>query len=194
MVKRKTLRLALALLLALCLNMAGDRGAGARAEGDLDGDGSPETYSLTGHRLTVEEGGRILWRSGRDWRVDGFALGDIDNDGTGELLLSLWKTGSYGALKPFWHTGEDVSYKNHLFVFRLAEDTLRPKWCSSDLPRPIVSFSVRDQDGDGLNELITEEGEYRKVRGERYELDTGKPVRTAVWQWEGWGFYGVEME
>lgn len=192
---QRILKIALSAALSACLLvMAGDTVSGVRAAGDLDGDGNPETYALIGHSLTVREGGRILWRSDRDWRVEGFALGDVDNDGTRELALSLWKTGSFGALKPFWYTGEDTSYKNHLFVFRLTGDTLHPVWCSSDLPCPIVSFSIGDTDGDGLNELITEEGAYRRVEGERYELDTGELARTTVWQWEGWGFYREEPD
>jgi hypothetical protein len=190
MVSQRILKIALLAVLSACLLvMAGDTVSGVRATGDLDGDGNPEAYALIGHRLTVREGSRILWRSDPDWRVDSFALGDVDNDGTRELVLSLWKTGSFGALKPFWHEGEDTSYKNHLFVFQLREDTVHPAWCSSDLARPIVSFAVRDTDGDGLNEHITGEGEYRRVEGERYALDTDSPTRTTVWQWEEWGFY-----
>jgi hypothetical protein len=181
--------LALIALLAVCLFTAGARGAIAYRAGDIDGDGAREAYTLARHRLTVREGGRVLWRTDSDWRVEAFALGDIDHDGDDELVLTLWKKGSYGKLKPFWHTGEDISYKNHLFVYRLTEDGFRPVWCSSDLARPIVSFSIMDADGDGRSELVTEEGAYRQVAGERYALDTGKPTRTTVWQWEGWGFY-----
>lgn len=176
--------------LAVCLMLltAGDSGSGAYAVGDLDGDGVPEAYSLAGPRLTVTEGRRVLWRSDRKWRVDSFALGDINNDGTDELALSLWKTGSFGTHRPFWHTGGDTSYKNHLFVFQLREDTVHPVWCSSDLSRPIVSFAIRDADGDGRNELATEEGQYRRVAGERYALDRSLPATTTLWQWERWGF------
>lgn len=176
------------LLAAGLFVLAGDSVSAVRAVGDLDGDGAPEAYSLAGGRLTVTEGRRILWRSDRDWRVDGFVLGDIDNDGAGELTLSLWKTGSFGTIKPFWHTGEDASYKHHLFVFRLREDTFRSVWCSSDLAHPIVSFAIRDVDGDGLNELVTREGRYRKVSGEGYALDPAQPSRTTVWRWDRWGF------
>lgn len=178
----------MALLLAVCLLFLAAGDSGSAVSADLDGDEDPEAYSLAGHRLTVTEGRQVLWCSDRDWRVDGFALGDVDNDGADELTLSLWKTGSFGALRPFWHTGEDASYKNHLFVFRLREDTFRSVWCSSDLTHPIVSFAIRDVDGDGLNELVTEEGHYRKVKGERYALDPGGPSRTTLWQWDQWGF------
>jgi len=43
-------------------------------------------------------------------------------------------------------------------------------------------------EGNGLNELVVQEGQYRKVDGERYALDSKAPVRTTVWQWEEWGF------
>lgn len=156
--------------------------------GDLDGDGDAERYLLTGHRLTVREGEAMLWQSPPEWRVDGFSLGDVENDGAADLVMSLWKKGSFGPVRPFWEDREDRSYKNHLFVYRLTGDALRPVWCSSDLDRPIVSFVIRDADSNGLNELVVEEGEYRRTFGERYALDRKAPARTTVWRWDGWGF------
>lgn len=158
------------------------------AEGDLNGDGIAEEYHLAQHCLIVRQGGQELWRSPSDWHIDSFALGDVDNDGTLNLVMTLWKTGSFGEAKPLWLTGEDTSYKNHLFVFKLQGNTFKSVWCSSDLDCPIVSFTIRDVDGDGLNELVVEEGRYRQVAKERYALDTKALVRTTVWQWEEWGF------
>ncbi|PKM79612.1 MAG: hypothetical protein CVU89_17350 [Firmicutes bacterium HGW-Firmicutes-14] len=158
-----------------------------RAVGDLDGDGMTEEYILADHRLTVREGDKYLWQSPGDWRIDNFALGDVDNDGTVNLVMTLWKTGSFGSVKPFWQTAEDTSYKNHLFVYRLKNKAMKQVWCSSDLDRPIVSFTIRDVDGDGQS-LVVEEGKYRKISGERYALDKKAPVRTTVWRWDEWGF------
>lgn len=158
------------------------------AVGDLDGDGITEEYSLVDHCLTVREGEQDLWRSPRDWRVDNFALGDADNDGTINLVIILWKKGSFGSVKPFWLTREDVDYKNHLFVYRLKNKTMKQVWCSSDLDRPIISLTIRDYEGDGLNELVVEEGQYRKIDEEHYALDTNALVRTTVWRWDEWGF------
>ena len=166
----------------------GGPGCQIHAAGDLDGDEITEDYSLVDHCLTVREGEEDLWQSPRDWCVDNVALGDADNDGTINMVLTLWKEGSFGSVKPFWLTGEDVGYKNHLFVYGLKNKAMKQVWCSSDLDRPIISLTIRDWDGDGLNELVVEEGQYRKIDGDHYILDTNALVRTTVWRWDEWGF------
>ncbi len=132
------------------------------AEGDLDSDGIREEYILDRQTLTVREGAELLWQSPKDWSVDNFDLGDADNDGTVNLVITLWKTGNFGTVRPFWDTGADASYKNHLFVFKMQNNTFKPVWCSSNLDRPIVSFAIRDVNGDGLEELVVEEGSIEK--------------------------------
>lgn len=159
-----------------------------RAVGDLDGDGTQEEYLLVDHSLTSKEGEEYLWRTPTAWQVDSFALGDIDNDGTVNLVFTLWKTGSFETVKPFWQTGKDAGYKNHLFVYRLKDKNMEQVWCSSDLDRPVISFSIRDVDGDGKNELVIKEGQYRKVSGERYTLGNRALARTHIWHWDEWGF------
>jgi hypothetical protein len=184
--------LAVLLTVFVSFAVAGGFGSRTRTLGDIDGDGIKEEYILVDHRLTVREGDKYLWRSPSDWRIDNFALGDVDNDGTVNLVLTLWKTGSFGSVKPFWQTAEDTSYKNHLFVYRLKNKAMKQVWCSSDLDRPIVSFTIRNVDGDGPS-LVVEEGKYRKMSGERYTLDTKAPVRRAVWRWDEWGFRLVHV-
>ena len=192
MVKVLNLRQILVLILVLLaiplFSGADDSAPPVCNAGDLDRDERTEEYILAGHILTVKEGTQVLWRSPPEYRVDSFVLGDVDNDGRDNLVISLWKEGSFGEIRPFWHTGEDAGYKNHLFVYALQGDTFKSVWCSSALDRPILSFAIRDVNGDGLNELVAKEGQYRKVVGERYAPDPYGNVRTAVWQWEEWGF------
>jgi len=157
------------------------------ARADLNRNGVQERYVLCRGRLLVTEGTGTLWQSPAAWRVDDFTLGDADNDGTVELLLSVWRRGSFGRHRPFWFRGEDAGYKNHLFVYRLAEDTVKPVWLSSNLDRPVISMAVKDVDGDRENELVVQEGTYRSLRGEVYTADT-RNARTVILRWDEWGF------
>lgn len=178
------------ILLAVFGSFPTTKGSSCRvhAVGDLDGDGIIEDYSLVDHCLTVRVGEEVLWRSPRDWRVDNVVLGDADNDGKINMVLTLWKKGSFGSVKPFWVTSEDAGYKDHLFVYCLKNKVMKQVWCSSDLDHPIISLTIRDWDGDGLNELVVEEGQYRKMNAEQYTFDTTAQVRTTVWRWDEWGF------
>ncbi|MHB8075558.1 MAG: hypothetical protein ACYDGZ_17480 [Desulfosporosinus fructosivorans] len=178
------------MILAVFSSFPATGGPGFRvhAVSDLDGDGVTEEYNLVDHCLTVSEGEVELWRSPRAWRVENIALGDVVNDGANNLVITLWKKGSFGSVKPFWLTHEDDDYRNHLFVYRLKNKTMKQVWCSSDLDRPIISLTIQDYNGDGLNELVVEEGQYRTIDGEHYTLDTNALVRTTVWRWDEWGF------
>lgn len=145
---------------------------------DLDRDGINEDYSLQDGKLKVATGSQTIWQSPDDWWVDDFFLGDSNNDSIPELNLLVWKSGSFGPHKPFWITREDMSIKNHLFIFRLVEGTLKPVWQSSNLDRPNYETALEDLDGDGANELIVTEGSY-----------TDPKVReVSIWKWNGWGF------
>lgn len=145
---------------------------------DLDRDGMSEFYSLQDGKLKVTDSSRLIWQSQDDWWVDDFFLGDSDNNGISELNLLVWKAGSFGPHRPFWVTEEDLSVKNHLFIFKLVEGVIKPVWQSSNLDRPNYKAGLADLDGDGTNELVVVEGDYD---------DPG--VREAgIWRWNGWGF------
>lgn len=191
-INRAGMTLAFLLITVAMFSTPADSASSVRASGDLDSDGKMEEYILENSVLSVKEEGLPIWKSSEGWHVDGFSLGDVDNDGTVNLVFSLWKEGSFGKAKPFWHEGGDVSYKNHLFVYKLEGNTFRPVWCSSDLFRPIVSFDIKDADGDGLNDLVVLEGQYKKVSGERYTTDPDSEARATVWQWEEWGFHKIK--
>jgi hypothetical protein len=165
-VNRVRLRAAAALLLIFTamplFSGSGHPASPVMVTGDLDENGMIEEYTLADRMLIVTEGSQTLWKSPENYDIDSFSLGDIDNDGTLNLIISLWKTGSFGEVHPFWHKNSDDSYKNHLFVYKLQDHSFRQVWCSSDLDHPILSFEIRDINHDGQNELVTEEGQYKK--------------------------------
>ena len=145
---------------------------------DLDGDDLPEIYILHDGIATVWDGSRRLWQSPPDWWVDYLFLGDVNNDGTLELSLSVWKEGNFGSCKPFWMKKDDKRVRNHLFIFKLTEGQIKPVWQSSNLDYPNYWAGLIDLDGSGENKLIVLEGSYTDPRKREITL----------WKWNGWGF------
>lgn len=147
---------------------------------DLDADGLEESYVLADGVLTVRVDGEIVWQSGQSWKVDSFVLGDANNDGVSDLNLSVWKPGNFGDLMPFWVEENDMSVKNHFFIYDLKDGKMRPVWQSSNLTAPNCRLDLADTDLDGKNELVVIEGDYADPACQ------GRYV--AVWKWKEWGF------
>ncbi len=152
-----------------------------KEKADIDANGKEETYVLRNGKLTVFEESNKVWESPDNWKITDFILADSTNDGVLDLNLSLWKPGNFGPSKPFWVKENDMSVKNHFFVFSLAEGSLKQVWGSSNLSNPNCEFEIADVDADGKNDLIVIEGEYLED-----EKCVGKNM--AVWYWNGWGF------
>jgi len=145
---------------------------------DLDGDGIKENYKLKDGRIEVWKENNLIWHSPEEWWIDDFFLGDADNDGIEELGLLVWKTGSFGSKKPFWFEGEDTSFRNHLFLYKLINNEIKPIWQSSNLDQPNFHAILVDYNDDGKNELLVIEGSYGDFNLRKITL----------WEWNGWGF------
>jgi len=147
---------------------------------DVNNNGVEERYSLKDGQLSVWEEGGFSWKSPDDWWIDDYRVADIDRKEGKEIVFSAWKSGSFGTSKPFWVEEDDMSVKNHLFVYAVDEKKVRSVWGSSNLPRPNTAFEIEDVDMDGKNELVVIEEDY---------AGTGKDGGyVAVWKWNGWGF------
>lgn len=146
---------------------------------DTDNNGVPESYQLVNKRLTVWEGRQIIWETPAEWEIKQILLADADNDGVEELLMVLWKYGSFGDVRPFWQA-EDRAYSCHLFMYRLQAGRMRAVWCSSAIDPPIAEISViTDQD--------------RQVSLEIKERSPFPyPATRSTWQWQDWGFARIE--
>lgn len=155
---------------------------------DLDDNGQAETYRLEKGHLTIREGERLLWESPKDWSIQSCLTADADNDVAEELLLVLWKNGSFGPSKPMWQKGRDDEYSNHLFLYRLVAGKVKPVWCSSALVHPIINMEVKDINQDGKNELNVLEG---PPAGRGYNLRQLFSRHSTSWVWQGWGFVQI---
>lgn len=155
---------------------------------DLNNDGHMETYMLKNHCLKITENELELWQSPAEWRVASLVTGDANHDGREDLIMVVWKEGSFGADKPFWVELNDRQVRCHLFLFSLSGNRLKPLWMSSALHRPIKSLHIKDINGDGKNELSVQEGSYSLLSGLKGHTEP------AIWQWKGWGFYLLSPE
>lgn len=69
---------------------------------------------------------------------------DIDRDGADELILLVWKHGSYGDRMPFWEEKNDKELHQHIFIYKYdpkKENKVRPLWMSSQILYEIESIS-----------------------------------------------------
>jgi len=177
--RRAARMLALAVLLALETVWAGARlGVVWRDKTeqiDLSGDGAAETLTLAQRILTVSDAsGVTAWQSDPGWRVQDFLTADIDGDGAPELLMLLYKRGSYGSARPFWVERDAPTESQHIFIYRWSAqaNAPRPVWMASALPVRVRSFSL-EPDGRTLR-LVTTTGE------------------TSLWRWHSFGLTRVD--
>ncbi len=168
------------------LPFLGAGGAEQRILKDTDHDGNSELYVLNNQHLSVYENNALLWQSAPDWIVQFFAVADVNHDTVDELLVIVWKKGNYGPDRPFWILQDDLRFSNHLFLYNLQQDQIKPLWMSSALDRPIKTFKIADSDNDGKNELLVQEGSYSISGWIKVACTSPEFI---VWQWKGWGFY-----
>lgn len=135
---------------------------------DLDLDGTAENVVLEDRRVQVSDAtsGQGLCTSDDAWQVSDCLVGDVDGDGRPELVLVVWKRGSFGPARPFWLSGPDIAWSQHVFIMRYGDGALHGRWMSSALEFELAGASLT-QDG----ELVT----------------TTRAGGRLVWAWEGFG-------
>jgi len=149
---------------------------------DINENGIEELYILKNDQLSIFENGTMIWQSESSWKVDDFILADINTDNKYELVISIWKAGDFGEIMPFWEQENDLSVKNHLFIYKFNKNKPEALWHSSNLEKPNCQLAFTDFEKDGIVELVVLEGSY--------ESGCGKG-RLAIWRWSGWGFVNV---
>ncbi len=126
-------------------------------------------------KITDHDTGAVLFESPKGWLVSDYFLADIDFDDENEVVLMVWKQGSFGEHKPFWHEGKDNKWTQHIFIYEWDSeraDRLDPKWMSSGLGIKVHKVNI---DEKNRVHFIDDKG------GE------------TVWQWLGWGLSLVQV-
>lgn len=107
-----------------------------------------DTYvTLKDRRIEVRNGGKdgeVVWQTKSDWFVQDIVIKDIDRDGREEMILLVWKHGSYGDHMPFWVKKNDKALKQHIFIYKndvKREFKIRAIWMSSQIEYEISSIS-----------------------------------------------------
>lgn len=128
---------------------------------------------LKNQSLVLAEEERVLWESDSSWLVSDVEAGDIDNDGTDEVLLLVWKHGNYGRSHPIYEKGDAFHWYEHLYIYDADGAQLKARWMSSALRPEIRSFEVNE---NGLIVCV--------------DPDEHK----SVWKWENRGLYRSDLE
>ena len=151
---------------------------------DLDEDTYNEVYSLKENTMTVTENNETVWTSPPSWKIHDFSLDDATRDEKVDINISAWRDSNYGSSQPFWETENDTTQRDHFFVMKYTDNTVKAVWQSSNLESLNQEFILADVDGDTKKELIVIENDYSESR-----LCHNNYV--AVWKWNEWWFVNI---
>jgi len=129
----------------------------------------PVSIRLAHRKLEVSSDGVSLWQEALP--VQDVLLEDMDHDGEAELLVLCWKRGRYGESRPFWVTEDEKTWSQHIYIYDLQADSLRPIWMASDLGMEVTGWSYTDH-----TRLLL----------------TNRQGETTAWDWNSWGLTKVE--
>ena len=143
-------------------------------------------YSLEGGVLRArDETGELLWQSEETWYVEDFRLGDVNGDGSADLLFTLWKSYSFGPRHPERMENDDPTPRCHLFLYTLRAGRMKSLWGTSNLPRPIYEFELSL---DGEKTPVASGAVLRTSEGQYTEDFSQTQAREYTYAWQGWGF------
>lgn len=115
---------------------------------------------------TASDGGKIIWTLDKKCLVSDALFADIDRDGADELLVLCWKIGKYGYRKPFWITSDAKNWVQHVYIYEISTESVKPKWMSSNIGKNIASWRT-DENG--------------------YIINTAPDGEESTWRWISWG-------
>lgn len=99
--------------------------------------------------LSIQMEKSTVFETNRDWFVQDVLSYDINHDGKNELILLVWKHGSYGKYRPIWVKHNDIRLEQHIFIYQwddTKDSKLRAVWMSSALGYEVSSIARGSHD------------------------------------------------
>ena len=140
---------------------------------DVNGDGEKENWVLKEKQAVLSCGDEVLYETDPEWLISDIYAGDLTRDGQDELVMLVWKRGSFGPSKPFWTPEDETGYSQHVFIFGWREEAVHPTWMSSKLGFPVAEGELEERN---LLRLTSPDGS------------------ATFWAWESWGLVLVGEE
>ncbi len=109
-------------------------------------------------------------------KVSDVCVGDLDGDGYDEIILLLWKRGSYGTSHPYWQKNDLHRFSQHLFIYTLRGGEITPWWFSSAIGIRAADISLTAHP-DGKRQMVC------------IKDSEGKE---SCWYWHGFGLAKME--
>ncbi len=119
----------------------------------------------SGRRITVYRGDDRIWELPVENAAQDFFFEDIDHDGQSELLILCWKRGRFGKHRPTWVKHDELGYSQHIYIYEVEDDLVRPKWMASDIGEDAQAIAF----DDGVLLITETDGDVSK------------------WIWNSWG-------
>ena len=137
----------------------------------LSMDDPQRTLILKDRKVTVKTpADEVVFETPDDWYVQNMLLEDINEDSVLELILLVWKVGSYGDHLPFWESENDQRLEQHIFIYACDHGGIYPIWMSSTVSDSITSIAL--------------------VSGDI--LVSFRDGQTSLWGWRSWGLELLE--
>ena len=88
----------------------------------------------------------------------------------GAGLLLVWRWGRFGKSRPFWKTGPDWGWSQHIDIYDWTGKNFRPAWMASDIGLDAAAWQFDEQQ----RLVITE-----------------RNGRESAWDWISWGLVRI---
>jgi hypothetical protein len=155
---------------------------------DFDNDSLDETIEIFDGQARIVTGDILRWQSPSEWNVKQVGLSDLNQDGSIEAVLLVWRPFKSWPVDRWLSSGGRIDgFKNALgescqiILIGWHRGEFTERWAGSALAQPVTKFALADMNTDGFDELISLDSSYKAA--------ASSPAHALkIWEWNGFGF------